>query len=402
MSAPESPQLQRDRVSRVVVASLMGLAAPLVALLVYEGAGDGPAGQTALTWLAASALVGAVIPFLYWAPYRALGLVTYGTLWSLAATAHGVYWHEWPGWANGFPIGLIVGALARGRRGRRRIENGLPVVVAVLAGVGLAWGLRSEQSVVVAAYLILVLALLTLGWSLARLFRPLFEITLEPWVWLRYKLYARGPGLTDFPRTGPCLVLANHACWLDPLFLAKFVPRPITPMMTARFYDQPIIRRLMLAFGVIRVPEKALKKDAPELREAIAALERGECVVIFPEGYLRRTEERPLRRFGQGVWQILQARPETPIYACWIEGAWGSFMSYFNGLPTKNKKKDKRRPIGIGMSAPITIPTEELEEHLRTRIHLMNVVVAARENLGLSPLPPFELAAKEDAEADVA
>lgn len=402
MSAPESPQLQRDRVSRVVVASLVALAAPLVALLVSEAAGDEAARQTALVWLAASALVGAAIPFLYWAPYRALGFVTYGTLWWIAATAHGAYWHEWPGWANGFPLGLIVGALARGRRGRRRLENGLPVIAAVLAGTGLAWGLRSEQSVSLAGYLVLALALLTLAWSIARLFRPLFEITLEPWVWLRYKLYSRGPGLADLPRTGPCLVLANHACWLDPLFLAKFVPRPITPMMTSRFYDQPIIRRLMISFGVIRVPEKALKKDAPELREAIAALERGECVVIFPEGYLRRTEERPLRRFGQGVWQILQARPDTPIFACWIEGSWGSFMSYFNGLPTKNKKKDVRRPIGIGMSAPITIPPEELEEHLRTRIHLMNVVLAAREHLGLPPVPPFELAAKEDAEADVA
>lgn len=401
MFAPESPQLQRDRVSRVVVATLMGLASPLVALLVYDAAGDHTARQSALIWLAASVLVGAAIPFLYWAPYRALGLVPYGTLWWLAATAHGVYWHEWPGCANGFPIGLIIGALLRGRRGRRRMENGLPVVAAVLIGAGVAWCLRSEQSVVVAGYVLLALALLTLVWSIARLFRPLFEITLEPWVWLRYKLYGRGPGLRGFPRTGPCLVLANHACWLDPLFLAKFVPRPITPMMTARFYDKPVIRRLMVAFGVIRVPEKALKKDAPELREAIAALERGECVVIFPEGYLRRTEERPLRRFGQGVWQILQARPDTPIYACWIEGGWGSYMSYFNGLPTQNKKKDKRRPIGIGISAPITIPPEELDEHLRTRIHLMNLVLEAREHLGLSTLPPFELAPKEDAEADV-
>ena len=104
-------------------------------------------------------------------------------------------------------------------------------------------------------------------------------------------------------------------------------------------------------FGVIRVPEKALKKDAPEIQEAIAALDRGECVVIFPEGYLRRTEDRPLRRFGQGVWQILKARPSTPVFATWIEGGWGSYTSYFNGPPTKNKKKDYRRPIGVGMSA---------------------------------------------------
>src|SRR5689334_95092 len=96
MSAPESPNIQRDRASRVVVASLVGLAAPFVVLLVYDAVGDGPARGTALIWLIGSALLGAAIPFLYWAPYRVLGLVTYGTLWWLAATAHGVYWHEWP------------------------------------------------------------------------------------------------------------------------------------------------------------------------------------------------------------------------------------------------------------------------------------------------------------------
>jgi hypothetical protein len=30
----------------------------------------------------------------------------------------------------------------------------------------------------------------------------------------------------------------------------------------------------------------------------------------------------------------------------------------------------------------------------------MNLVVAAREHLGLPPLPPFELAPKEDSEAE--
>jgi 1-acyl-sn-glycerol-3-phosphate acyltransferase len=148
------------------------------------------------------------------------------------------------------------------------------------------------------------------------------------------------------------------------------------------------------------VPEKALKKDAPEVQEAIAALDRGECVVIFPEGYLRRTEDRPLRRFGQGVWQILKARPNTPVFAAWIEGAWGSYTSYFNGPPTKNKKKDFRRPIGVGMSAAVTIPPEELDEHLRTRLHLMNLVSEARKHLGLEPLPRFELLAKADEPED--
>ena len=402
MPEPESPQVHRDRVSSVVVASLVCLAAPTVALLVHDIPGDDAIRRIPLIWLVVSALVGAAIPFLYWAPYRALGFVTYGALWWLAAAAHGVFWDEWSGWAHGFPLGLIAGALARGRRGSEPVEDNYLLVASVLVGAGIAWGfVVAERPFTLAGYLVLAIALGTLVWSFTRFFRPLFELTLEPILWYRYALQGRGPGLADFPRTGPCLIIANHACWLDPLFLAKVIPRPITPMMTGRIYDVRFIRPIVTRFGVIRVPEKAIKKDTPEIREAIAALDRGECVVIFPEGYLRRTEERLLRRFGQGVWQILQARPSTPVFACWLEGGWGSFTSYFNGPPTKNKTtKDVRRPIGVGVSSSVTIPPEELAEHLITRIHLMNLVIAAHQHLGLPPVPLFELAVKDEAEEE--
>jgi 1-acyl-sn-glycerol-3-phosphate acyltransferase len=258
----------------------------------------------------------------------------------------------------------------------------------------------AERPFTLGGYFLLALAIGHMMWSATRFFRPLFELTLEPILWISYSVRGRGPGLASFPRTGPCLVIANHACWLDPIFLAKVLPRPITPMMTARFYDQPVIHRLVTAFGVIRVPEKAMKKDAPEIGEAIAALDRGECVVIFPEGYLRRIEERLLRRFGQGIWQILQARPGIPVYACWIEGGWGSYMSYFNGPPTKNKKKDWRRPISVAVSAPETVPAKGLADHLPTRIYLMNLVLAARSHLDLPQVAPFELLAKDEVEEE--
>lgn len=391
----ESPQLVRNRRSAFGAAALVCLALPTVALLVL----DVPAAdqRAAALGLAASALFGALVPFVYNAPYRALGIAPLAAIAWLAAVGHGAYWHEWPGWAHGLPLGLVVGALARGRRGADPPVETLALFGAALLGVGFAYMFRERgRPFDVAEWFLLALALALVGWTWARLFRPLFELSLEPVMRPMYRIRAVGPGLSDFPKTGPCLIIANHACWFDPIFLAAVLPRPITPMMTARFYDLPVMRQLMVRFGVIRVPEKALKKDAPEIQEAIAALDRGECVVIFPEGYLRRTEEKPLRRFGQGVWQILKARPDTPIFAAWIEGGWGSYTSYFNGRPAKNKKKDFRRPIGIGMSAAVTIPPDELDEHLRTRLHLMNLVSAARAHLGLEPLPPFELLARAD------
>jgi 1-acyl-sn-glycerol-3-phosphate acyltransferase len=196
-------------------------------------------------------------------------------------------------------------------------------------------------------------------------------------------------------------VVANHACWFDPLFLGKVLPRQITPMMGSDFYDLPVIRWLMVhVFHTIRVPEKALKKDVPqEIVEAVAALDRGECVVLFPEGYLRRSDDRPLRRFGRGVWHILSQRPDTPVYACWIEGAWGTFTSYRGGPPTKNKRPDLRRPVAVAVPEPVTVDPATLAHHLTTRLALMNRVAASRALLGLPELPAYQLPEKDEAES---
>ncbi len=222
--------------------------------------------------------------------------------------------------------------------------------------------------------------------------RPLFELVIEWPTRLMYRMRAKGPGVAAFPVRGPVIVIANHAAYFDPLFLAADIPRPLTPMMTSKFYDRPLIYPLVhYLLGVIRVPDKAVRREAPELALAVQALDRGKCLVIFPEGFLQRKPDPPLRRFGRGVWEILKARPETPVVAAWIEGNWGSYCSYSNGLPTKGKKPDFRRPISVGLSAPFTVPKEVLEDHWTARYYLMNKVGEARGLLGLSRIPVMEL-----------
>lgn len=405
----ESPQLARERVTALVAAAIILMVVPTLVLLILDV--EGADRRAKALWFVGSAVAAMLIPLWFWARCRVWGFIPYAALAWVAATAHGVYWHEWPATAHGIPLGVILAALVRGRRGEQRLWEIAIYLGAVALGVAIAWTFRERgRPYEVAEWFALLAAVAMAGWSWAKMFRPLFELTCEPLLWVMYHVRWSGPGFASssgeptgspvpppgFPLTGPCLVIANHACWLDPIFLAKALPRPVTPMMTSKFYDLPVMRWLMVSFGIIRVPDKTWKKDAPELQEAIAALDRGECVVIFPEGYLRRTEDRPLRRFGQGAWAILQARPDTPIFATWIEGGWGSYTSYCNGAPTKNKKKDFRRPIGIGMSTATTIPPELLESHLKTRTYLMNLVSEARKHLQLEPLPSFSLPEKAE------
>jgi 1-acyl-sn-glycerol-3-phosphate acyltransferase len=220
------------------------------------------------------------------------------------------------------------------------------------------------------------------------LFREMFEQIVEVVIWPLYRIKAFGPGASLPPMRGPVIVLANHSAWFDPLWLCKVVPNRIRPMMTARFYDLPGVRWLMKnVVRTIRVSEPRFRREMPEVKEAIAGLAQGDAIMIFPEGWLRRKEDHSLRRFGQGIHQLLKAHPETPVVVCWIEGGWKSYASYWMGLPTKNKRMDLWRHIRIGISAPEVLKPELLADHRATRRYLMQACLQARAFLGLPPMP---------------
>jgi 1-acyl-sn-glycerol-3-phosphate acyltransferase len=228
-------------------------------------------------------------------------------------------------------------------------------------------------------------------------FRPAFEYAMEIFLWPIYRVKGFGPGMAAMPWKGPALLIGNHAAWFDPLWLSKVAACPTTYMMTSKFYDIRFLAWLMRdVYGAIRVPDVHMRKEAPEIQEAIAALDRGESVVIFPEGWLRRKEEQELRRFGRGVWQILAARPDTPVFACWIEGNWGSCVSWKNGPPFKGKPLDFWRSIQISIIEPFTMDKSTLESHMETRKRLMRAVLEARALHGLPPIDPFVLRAVDD------
>jgi 1-acyl-sn-glycerol-3-phosphate acyltransferase len=202
-----------------------------------------------------------------------------------------------------------------------------------------------------------------------------------------YRLRALGPGKDKVPWEGPLLLVANHAAWMDPFWLGKVVPRHHTPMMTSTFYDLPGVRPIMkYILNVIRVQYDPGRKEVPELQEAIARLDRGEAVLIFPEGTLRRKEEMPLLLFGQGVWHILKERPDTPVVCCWIEGNWGSYFSAKDGEPTKNKKFDWFRKITVMIGEAKPVPPEILADRKATRRYLMDRVLELRTQVpGFKP-----------------
>jgi len=216
---------------------------------------------------------------------------------------------------------------------------------------------------------------------------PTLELAVEWLLWPMYRIRTHGPGAGRIPRRGPLLIVANHSSYADPFWLSTIVPRKTTPMMKSAFYDLPIIHWLMVhVVGAIRVQIGAFRREAPELREAVAVLRRGGCVLLFPEGGLRKHETPLLGPFGRGVWHILKEAPRTPVVVCWIEGGWGSFASYRGGPPMKNKRLDWRRPIDVAVAEPCLLDPAVLADHRTTRATLRRACLECRQWLGL-PIP---------------
>ena len=387
--------------------ALVGAVAPLGVAAALYLVGRGLNGVAAAALVPGGWLLGLIGARLFGHPFRVLGLTPLAATLGLGLALAGQLALGRPDWLAAL-VALTQGVALGGVLRYRGYQRGKPLRLALAAVVGLALAaaavallgprdpLAPEAGRDAAGWtLVGGTALLALvGW--VGFARHAAEVVLDPVFRSMYHCRRFGPGVERVPRAGPVLVIANHAAWFDPVLVAEAVHRETAPMMTAGFYDLPFMSWLMRkVFRVIRVSDSPARRDVPEIEQAIEALDAGQCVVIFPEGYLRRKDDEPLRRFGRGVWQILKSRPATPVVPCWIEGTWGSYFSHKGGPPTKNKQFDFRRRVRVGVSEPVAVPAGVLADHLATRAWLMNRVGAARAHVGLDALPAVELARGE-------
>lgn len=408
----DTRRVGRDRAAR---ATLLGLAGFLG--LVTAGSGavfhhvrsdlldlGGPAGYRPLYGTLASVAIGAALGSglagLHGHPRRSLGLVPIAATGLLAVLAWAAL-HQSIHWLPALLLGVTAGlanvplraayqaAVPPDARGNGMAVMNLAVYVTTTALALLMTALASSRILRTPLDQLAVLAVLAgvgalVCWYV--LFLPWLEQTIEIVCWPLWRIRAHGPGLDRFPARGPLIVLGNHTAWMDAVWMMKLLPRQLTPMMTSDFYDLPGIRWLMRhVVHPIRVPAIPFRREAPELDEAVAILDRGGCLLIFPEGWVKRNPDQLLRQFGQGVWRILERRPDTPVVVCWIEGGWGSLTSYDRGPPLRNKPIDWWRPIDVAIREPEVLDPSLLKDQRATRAYLMRACLETRTLLGLPP-----------------
>ncbi|MGV2338561.1 MAG UNVERIFIED_CONTAM: 1-acyl-sn-glycerol-3-phosphate acyltransferase [Planctomycetaceae bacterium] len=111
------------------------------------------------------------------------------------------------------------------------------------------------------------------------------------------------------------LLLLNHQSFLDPLVAAVWLPRPVCYLARDNLFRIPLLGRLLRNAFVIPISREAARTSS--IRAAIAQLDQGFLVGIFPEG--TRSETGEVRPFRPGFLALAQ-RTNQPIYPVGVTG----------------------------------------------------------------------------------
>jgi 1-acyl-sn-glycerol-3-phosphate acyltransferase len=124
-------------------------------------------------------------------------------------------------------------------------------------------------------------------------------------------------GLDGIP-AGHCIVVANHASYLDGLILQAFLPPRFTFVIKGEMQKVPLAHFLLRRIGsrfVDRFVATASSRDARNLLRAAAA---GESMAVFPEGTFH--PHPGLHRFRLGAFAAA-IKGELPIVPIAIRGS---------------------------------------------------------------------------------
>lgn len=144
----------------------------------------------------------------------------------------------------------------------------------------------------------------------------LARAVIQPFIHVYFRL--RRTGLAHIPEGGVILA-ANHRSFLDPFVVGLCVRRPTYFVAKKELFDHRLLGWFLNCMGAF--PVRRGESDEEATATALALLERGAAVVIFPEGTRHRSGPLHPPRRGVGRLALATGAPVVPIAVMGTERA---------------------------------------------------------------------------------
>ncbi|MGH2471449.1 MAG: lysophospholipid acyltransferase family protein [Candidatus Limnocylindria bacterium] len=162
------------------------------------------------------------------------------------------------------------------------------------------------------------------------------------------------------PARGPLLVVANHQGWADGFLLAASFPLSAEVRLLGDREGTTKVwwwRAVLRAVGMVILIERTSNTgDRAAIAATLAALARGEVVVVFAEGRVSRVESS-LGPFARGV-GYLALRSGAPILPVWLSGTAELYL-----------RRELATIAGMPRAVPRGAPTKEATRVLALALH---------------------------------
>lgn len=140
----------------------------------------------------------------------------------------------------------------------------------------------------------------------------------------------------------PCVIVANHASYLDGPVLTAALPTTFTFVIKREMLAVPLAGTLLARLGSIFVERFDPEKGVADAAAVTEAVRRGESMVVFPEGTFRR--EAGVLPFKMGAF-LTAAQAGIPVVPVAIRGTRAILRGDERGL--------RRGPIAVEVGEPI-------------------------------------------------
>ncbi len=169
----------------------------------------------------------------------------------------------------------------------------------------------------------------------------------------RFIYFGQVEGQEHIPKTGPLIVVSNHASHLDPPLLSNAMRRPVAFMAKAELFEIPVLKQAIQLYGAY--PVKRGGADRSALKASETALTEGWAVGIFLNGTRTHDAKIPHPHLGAA---LLSARTQTPILPVAL---WGTHQVF----PKGQKLPRLFNPIHITVGEIIAPPPSTERKHLQ-------------------------------------